>query len=64
MILLKRIFLASTAFTLAATLSACTPKVGSEEWCEMMKEKPKGEWSANEAGEFTKYCVLGMHDDK
>ncbi|EHK1078373.1 TPA: DUF3012 domain-containing protein [Vibrio parahaemolyticus] len=38
-------------------LSACT-EVGSEAWCEDMKEKPKGDWSANEAADFTKHCIL------
>lgn len=42
-------------FVLAA---ACSPEVGSKEWCEDMKEKPKGEWSANEAADFAKHCVL------
>ena len=39
-------------------LSACSPEVGSKEWCEDMKEKPKGDWSANEAAEFAKSCVF------
>ncbi|AKH69480.1 Protein of unknown function (DUF3012) [Spongiibacter sp. IMCC21906] len=40
------------------TLSACAPEVGSEAWCAAMKEKPKGDWSANEAGDYTKHCVF------
>lgn len=39
-------------------LSACSPEVGSKEWCEALKEKPKGDWSANEAADFAKHCVL------
>lgn len=39
-------------------VAACAPEVGSPDWCEQMKEKPKGEWSANEMGEFTKNCLL------
>lgn len=39
-------------------VSACAPEVGSPDWCEQMKEKPKGEWTANEMGEFTKNCLL------
>jgi len=39
-------------------LSACSPEVGSKEWCEQLKEKPKGEWTANEAGDFAKHCIL------
>jgi len=41
-----------------AFLAACSPAVGSKEWCEDMKQKPKGEWSANEAADFAKHCVL------
>ena len=39
-------------------LTACSPEVGSEDWCADMKEKPKGDWSANEAADFAKHCVL------
>jgi len=39
-------------------LSACSPEVGSEDWCEQLKEKPKGDWTANEAGDFAKHCIL------
>ncbi|RED48115.1 DUF3012 domain-containing protein [Aestuariispira insulae] len=45
------------AFT-GAFLTACEPEMGSKEWCEQLKEKPKGDWSANEAAEFAKSCVL------
>jgi len=55
-------FLRLDVFTLAimavAGLSACSPAVGSKEWCEDLKEKPKGDWSANEAADFAKHCVL------
>lgn len=40
------------------TLAACEPEVGSPDWCEGMKEKPKGDWTANEAADFAKHCVL------
>lgn len=40
------------------TLSACAPKVGSEAWCNKMEEKDKGDWTANEAGEYAKNCVF------
>lgn len=45
------------AFTVAL-ISACSPEVGSDAWCSAMQEKPKGEWSANEAGDFAKHCLL------
>jgi hypothetical protein len=41
-----------------APLTACSPEVGSKEWCEDLKAKPKGDWSANEAADFAKHCVL------
>jgi hypothetical protein len=43
---------------IVGTVSACAPEVGSPEWCADMKEKPKGDWSANEAADFAKHCVL------
>lgn len=39
-------------------VAGCTPEVGSDAWCTDMKEKPKGEWTANEAGDFAKHCVF------
>jgi hypothetical protein len=38
--------------------AACSPEVGSKEWCEAMKKKPKGDWTANEATDFAKNCIL------
>lgn len=40
------------------TLAACSPEVGSEAWCEKLQEKPKGEWTANEAGDYGKHCIF------
>jgi len=39
-------------------LFACTPEVGSPEWCEMIKEKDKGDITANEGKDYFKYCVM------
>ncbi len=39
-------------------LTACAPKIGSEEWCADMKEKPKGDWTATEAKDFSKHCIF------
>ena len=55
---LKNITLAVCGLFFTVALSACSPEVGSKEWCADMKEKPKGEWSANEASEFAKSCVF------
>ena len=43
---------------LVMLLASCAPEVGSDAWCEVMGEKPKGDWTANEAGDFAKYCVF------
>ena len=49
---------------LAFFLLACSPEVGSKAWCENMKEKPKGEWTANEAGNFAKHCLLDLPEEE
>ena len=46
------------AACVALSLSACAHEVGSERWCNNLKEKPKGDWSMNEAGNFAKHCVF------
>tara|TARA_Y100000588_G_C13813906_1_gene736329 strand:+ start:392 stop:565 length:174 start_codon:yes stop_codon:yes gene_type:complete len=52
--IIQTIFVASV-FAFAV---ACSPEVGSEEWYADMKEKPKGDWTASEAADFAKHCVL------
>lgn len=42
----------------ALGVAACSPEVGSPEWCTQMKEKPKGDWSSNEAADFAKNCIM------
>ena len=39
-------------------LAACEPEVGTKAWCEMMDKKPKGDWSFNDAGDYTKHCIV------
>jgi len=39
-------------------LVGCAPEVGSKEWCKVMEEKPKGDWSVNEAGDYAKHCII------
>ena len=56
--LLKSLLCTALLAFAVAGLSACSPEVGSKEWCADMKEKPKGDWSANEAGDFAKHCVF------
>jgi hypothetical protein len=46
------------AVGVVAWLGACAPEVGSPKWCENMRAKPRGDWTANEALEFARSCVL------
>ncbi len=46
------------AISVLSIVTACSPEVGSKEWCEDMKEKPKGDWTASEAADYTKHCVF------
>ena len=48
------------ALTVAGLLfaTACSPEVGSKEWCEELKNKDKGKWTAQEAKDFEKHCIL------
>jgi len=46
------------ALILTGGLAACSPEVGSPEWCEDMKKKDKGDWSTNEATDFAKSCIM------
>ena len=39
-------------------LAGCAPEVGSEAWCEKMDQTPKGDWSANQAADYAKHCIL------
>lgn len=52
---MKKILFLSLLLT---QLVACTAEVGSDEWCDTIKEKPKGDLTANEAKEFAKQCIF------
>ena len=49
--------LLATLLTLLA-IAGCAPEVDSEQWCEQLKEKPKGDWTGNEARNYTKHCLF------
>ncbi len=55
---IKKFIFLGFAGALAFTITACAPEVGSEKWCNNMKEKPKADWTANEATDFAKHCIL------
>jgi len=49
------------ACTLVACLlmiSGCSAEVGSEQWCADLKEKPKGDLTANELSDFARHCIF------
>ncbi|MDQ6981797.1 MAG: DUF3012 domain-containing protein [Mariprofundus sp.] len=54
-----------TIFTLLIAFSffGCSAEPGTKAWCDAMKQKPKGEWTADNAGIFTKHCVLGNYKE-
>lgn len=39
-------------------VAGCSPEIGSKDWCEALKEKPKADWTATEAKDFTKHCIF------
>jgi hypothetical protein len=44
--------------SLVNLLSACTPEVGSPEWCKSIEGKAKGDLTMNEAKDYAKHCVF------
>jgi hypothetical protein len=56
--LLKPVSLVLFISAMFLAMSGCAPEVGSEAWCEQMKAKDKGDWSANEAADFAKNCLF------
>lgn len=42
----------------AISITGCAPEVGSDKWCTNMKAKPTGDWTANEAADYAKNCIL------
>lgn len=60
---IKPKFMAFSAMLfLVFSVTACTPEVGSEKWCQMMKDTPKGDWTANQVADFTRHCIFPTDD--
>jgi hypothetical protein len=55
---MHRLKRATMLMAVTTWLAACAPEIGSARWCEAMREKPRGDWTANEALEFARSCVL------
>ena len=47
-----------SSLMLSFLVAGCSPEVGSDAWCQDLKDKPKGDWTANEATDFAKHCVF------
>ena len=62
--MMRKTGLVLSMLLLALLQSACAPEVGSDEWCEEMADKPKGDWTANEATEFARSCIFKSYDEK
>jgi Protein of unknown function (DUF3012) len=56
--MLKRFIRLLCLVAMVGPLAACAPEVGSERWCNALKEKPKGDWTANEATDYARHCLL------
>lgn len=54
--------LSSMAFV--AALAACSPEIGTKAWCDDLAEKTKSDWTASEATDFAKYCLLRNYKSK
>jgi hypothetical protein len=59
---LKKLAISCFALCILFLGSACAPEVGSDAWCEDMVEKPKGDWSTNEAKAFAEHCIFKTYD--
>jgi hypothetical protein len=55
---MRSVSLALSTLVVFTLLAACSPEVGSPSWCQMMKEKPRGDWKVDEIGEYGKSCLL------
>ena len=55
---MRSLWRATMLACVTALVVGCAPEVGSPRWCEAMREKPRGDWTANEALEFARSCVF------
>ena len=53
-----------TVIIMVSFLVVACDRIGSESWCEEQGQKPKTEWTLEDTGHYTKYCVLGMDSEK
>ncbi len=54
----NRILSTVLSLAISAMTAGCSPEVGNDAWCEYMAEKPKGDWTANEAVDYARHCLF------
>ncbi len=58
---MKKLMAALFALLIALSFAGCSAEPGTKAWCDNMKQKDKGKWTADEAGIFTRHCVIGNY---
>lgn len=46
------------AASLILLFTGCSPEIGSDEWCAIMKDKPTGDWTQTETKEYATNCII------
>ena len=54
----NRIAVLGFALVFSLGVAACSPEVGSDAWCEMIKERDKMKWTTEDAANFAKHCIF------
>ena len=54
----NKMFTLLALLAILSLLSNCAQKTGSAAWCKQLAAKPKGDWTANEAADYARYCLL------
>lgn len=44
-------------------ITGCSAEIGSEQWCAELKEKPKGDLTANELSDFARHCIFKSEEN-
>lgn len=55
---MRIIMLRGLLLLLVASVLACSAQVGSQKWCDNVKNKPEGDWTLNEAKAYAKHCLF------
>jgi hypothetical protein len=56
-LLWRRLALVPIAACLSVGVAGCGPKEGTPEWCEAMKDKPRGNWTVHEEEIYGDKCA-------